>query len=220
LETAKQEVDKPFAQEAELAEKSDRLNALNALLNMDEKGVGADCMEEETQEKQTEVALVPLNEWMTSYMLPDFMEQNNVGEEQAKEMLADAVSEECENIYCLADGQDISSKECMENPAVLQQIADYVGGNYFAVESSVRTLLIFPQKEENIKEEFGKAVQTISQSVKIPGETLSQVIFFYNRETQKAERYISPANAGRELTAKEQKYGGQTNGKKIVARAY
>jgi hypothetical protein len=251
LETAKQEVDKPFAQEAELAEKSDRLNALNALLNMDEKGVGADCMEEETQEKQTEVALVPLNEWMTSYMLPDFMEQNNVGEEQAKEMLADAVSEECENIYCLADGQDISSKECMENPAVLQQIADYVGGNYFAVESSVRTLLIFPQKEENIKEEFGKAVQTISQSVKIPGETLSQVIFFYNRETQKAERYISPANAGRELTAKvqekfsveqpdelrvnfsakrqeklfavgekEQKYGGQINGEKIVARAY
>lgn len=63
-------------------------------------------------------------------------------------------------------------------------------------------------------------MQTISQSVKIPGETLSQVIFFYNRETQKAERYISPANAGRELTAKEQKYGGQTNGKKIVARAY
>jgi hypothetical protein len=99
----------------------------------------------------------------------------------------------------------------------------------------VRTLLIFPQKEENIKEEFGKAVQTISQSVKIPGETLSQVIFFYNRETQKAERYISPANAGRELTAKVQekvqenlsavgeklqKYGGQTNGEKIIARAY
>ena len=38
LETAKVEVTKPFAQEAELAEKLERLSALNALLNMDEKG--------------------------------------------------------------------------------------------------------------------------------------------------------------------------------------
>lgn len=38
LETAKVEVAKPFAQEAELAEKLERLTELNALLNMDEKG--------------------------------------------------------------------------------------------------------------------------------------------------------------------------------------
>ena len=38
LETAKTEVAKPFAQEAELAQKLERLSALNALLNMDEKG--------------------------------------------------------------------------------------------------------------------------------------------------------------------------------------
>jgi len=38
LETAKTEVNKPFAQEAELAEKLERLSVLNALLNMDEKG--------------------------------------------------------------------------------------------------------------------------------------------------------------------------------------
>ena len=38
LETARTEVTKPFAQEAELSEKLERLSALNALLNMDEKG--------------------------------------------------------------------------------------------------------------------------------------------------------------------------------------
>ena len=38
LETAKEEVTKPFKQEKELAEKLDRLNELNALLNMDETG--------------------------------------------------------------------------------------------------------------------------------------------------------------------------------------
>ena len=37
LETARVEVEKPFAQEMELAEKLERLSALNALINMDEK---------------------------------------------------------------------------------------------------------------------------------------------------------------------------------------
>jgi uncharacterized membrane-anchored protein YhcB (DUF1043 family) len=47
LETAKVEVNKPFAQEAELAEKMDRLAALNALLNMDEKGDSAAALDDE-----------------------------------------------------------------------------------------------------------------------------------------------------------------------------
>ncbi len=48
LETAKAEVTKPFAQEAELAEKLERLSALNALLNMDEKGDDALGMDDTT----------------------------------------------------------------------------------------------------------------------------------------------------------------------------
>ena len=48
LETAKVEVTKPFAQETELAEKLDRLSALNALLNMDEKGDNAIGMDDDT----------------------------------------------------------------------------------------------------------------------------------------------------------------------------
>ena len=48
LETAKAEVNKPFAQEAELAEKLERLSALNALLNMDEKGDNALGMDDST----------------------------------------------------------------------------------------------------------------------------------------------------------------------------
>jgi len=54
LETAKAEVNKPFAQEAELSEKLDRLTALNALLNMDEKGNDAIGMDEKTQEAEPE----------------------------------------------------------------------------------------------------------------------------------------------------------------------
>ena len=50
LETAKMEVTKPFAQEAELSEKLERLFALNALLNMDEKGGDAIGMEDEPEQ--------------------------------------------------------------------------------------------------------------------------------------------------------------------------
>ena len=51
LETAKAEVTKPFAQEAELAQKLERLSALNALLNMDEKGSDALSMDDATWEE-------------------------------------------------------------------------------------------------------------------------------------------------------------------------
>ena len=57
LEIAKTEVNKPFAQEAELSEKLDRLTALNALLNMDEKGNDAIGMDEEGQEAEPERTL-------------------------------------------------------------------------------------------------------------------------------------------------------------------
>lgn len=251
LETAKSEVQKPFAQEAELAEKLDRLNALNALLNMDEKGGEAVGMEEtETVTEQTEESTVsaetmdseeipgewttqisgeikiqPLNEWMLDYMLPDFMEEHRVGEEQAKELLADAVSEDCGDIFCVADGQGTSGEECVGNPDILKQIADYVGGNYFAVQSSVRNLLIVPKKEGDFKEEFYKAAQEVSQSVKIPGEKLSEKIYFYNAGLQKAIRYLSPLDDSHELAAvgeKEYEYGGRANGteKKTISKIF
>lgn len=51
LETAKNEVTKPFAQESELAEKLERLSALNALLNMDEKGDDASGMDDVPKEE-------------------------------------------------------------------------------------------------------------------------------------------------------------------------
>ena len=54
LETAKAEVTKPFAQEAELKEKLDRLSALNALLNMDENGNDAQIGNETPEQPETD----------------------------------------------------------------------------------------------------------------------------------------------------------------------
>ena len=57
LETAKVEVTKPFAQEAELVEKLDRLSALNALLSMDEKGNDGMDMDDELEALEREKRL-------------------------------------------------------------------------------------------------------------------------------------------------------------------
>jgi len=55
LAQAKEEAKRPFAQEAELAEKSARLAELNALLNMDEKG-SEDALGVDEGAAETEVA--------------------------------------------------------------------------------------------------------------------------------------------------------------------
>lgn len=75
-----------------------------------------------TTQVSGDVIIQPLHEWMVDYMLPDFLEEHGVGEEQAKELLADAVSEECMDISCVADGQGMSGEECVENPAVLKRM--------------------------------------------------------------------------------------------------
>lgn len=58
LETAKVEVTKPFAQEVELSEKLDRLSALNALLNMDEKS-SDEVNKENDASKHPELTISP-----------------------------------------------------------------------------------------------------------------------------------------------------------------
>ena len=84
LETAKAEVDKPFPQEAELAEKLERLAELNSLLNMDEKGDDAIGMDDEATEpekpqetvksvdnKKDEVADMPVKQSNLGKMVTD-----------------------------------------------------------------------------------------------------------------------------------------------------
>lgn len=54
LETAKEEIKKPFAFEDELREKSERLNALNIELNLDKKDPAVLDAEPEQSEEQPE----------------------------------------------------------------------------------------------------------------------------------------------------------------------
>ena len=55
-EAAKAELGKPFPQEAELSAKSARLAELDAMLNMDERSLGTEISEENTEEKSSVLA--------------------------------------------------------------------------------------------------------------------------------------------------------------------
>ncbi len=79
LEIAKAEVTKPFAQEAELKEKLDRLSALNALLNMDENGVGNETPE------QPKTDTLGYDDQKAEQSEADALEHDNQRQEQAAE---------------------------------------------------------------------------------------------------------------------------------------
>ena len=93
LETAKAEVDKPFPQEAELSEKLDRLTALNALLNMDEKGndvIGMDDEATEPEKTHEDVKSVDKKEDEVADMPA---KQSNLGKTVTDDKLSDRPAE-------------------------------------------------------------------------------------------------------------------------------
>ena len=79
------EVTKPFAQEAELAEKLERLTELNALLNMDEKGSDGIDMDDEPETDSGEQQEIDIEE------MQDGVEA--VADEPCKPTFSRAVSE-------------------------------------------------------------------------------------------------------------------------------
>ena len=89
LETAKVEVTKPFAQEAELAEKLERLTELNALLNMDEKGSDGIDMDDEPETDSGEQQEIDIEEMQDGV--------GAVADEPFKPTFNRAVSEKCTN---------------------------------------------------------------------------------------------------------------------------
>ena len=138
LETAKIEVQKPFSAEQELKEKLERLAALDALLNMDEKGEDV-VLDEEPK-------VMPLGEWMVEHLMPEFMEENEITEERARELLADMVSEEEDEIVCFSTELNGAS---LDDEEMLKQMAEYMDGDYYAIPISESDYLIAPKTEQD-----------------------------------------------------------------------
>ena len=138
LETAKMEVQKPFPAEEELKEKMERLAELDALLNMDEKG-GTPVLENEP-------TVTPLGEWLLEHLLPEFMEEYEMTEERAREVLLDALPEEESEVVCFSSEQNAESFDSNE---MQKQMAEYMDGDFYAIPVSDTEYLIAPKVEQD-----------------------------------------------------------------------
>ena len=138
LETAKLEVQKPFPAEEELKEKMERLAELDALLNMDEKG--------ETPVLENEPMVTPLGEWLLEHLLPEFMEEYEMTEEWAREVLLDALPEEESEVVCFSSEQNAES---LDSEEMQKQMSEYMDGDFYAIPVSDTEYLIAPKVEQD-----------------------------------------------------------------------
>ena len=138
LETAKIEVQKPFPAEEELKEKMERLAELDALLNMDEKG--------ETPVLENEPTVTPLGEWLLEHLLPEFMEEYEMTEEWAREVLLDALPEEESEVVCFSSEQNAES---LDSEEMQKQMSEYMDGDFYAIPVSDTEYLIAPKVEQD-----------------------------------------------------------------------
>ena len=138
LETAKMEVQKPFPAEEELKEKMERLAELDALLNMDEKG-GTPVLENEP-------TVTPLGEWLLEHLLPEFMEEYEMTEEWAREVLLDALPEEESEVVCFSSEQNAES---LDSEEMQKQMSEYMDGDFYAIPVSDTEYLIAPKVEQD-----------------------------------------------------------------------
>ena len=138
LETAKIEVQKPFPAEEELKEKMERLAELDALLNMDEKG--------ETPVLENEPTVTPLGEWLLEHLLPEFMEEYEMTEERAREVLLDALPEEESEVVCFSSEQNAES---LDSEEMQKQMSEYMDGDFYAIPVSDTEYLIAPKVEQD-----------------------------------------------------------------------
>ena len=154
LETAKLEVQKPFPEEAELKEKMERLAQLDALLNMDEKA--------ETPVVENEPTVTPLGDWLTEHLLPEFMEEYEISEERARELLADVLPEEENEIVCFSSEQNAES---LDSEEMQKQMAEYMDGDYYAIPLSDTEYLIAPKVEQDAVIYLRTVLSNLSDSV-------------------------------------------------------
>ena len=138
LETAKMEVQKPFPAEEELKEKMERLAELDALLNMDEKG-GTPVLENEP-------TVTHLGEWLLEHLLPEFMEEYEMTEERAREVLLDALPEEKSEVVCFSSEQNAES---LDSEEMQKQMSEYMDGDFYAIPVSDTEYLIVPKVEQD-----------------------------------------------------------------------
>ena len=178
LETAKLEVQKPFPAEEELKEKMERLAELDALLNMDEKG--------ETPVLENEPTVTPLGEWLLEHLLPEFMEEYEMTEERAREVLLDALPEEESEVICFSSEQNAES---LDSEEMQKQMSEYMDGDFYAIPVSDTEYLIAPKVEQDSVIYLRSILSQLGDSVLSSPAMKSHAAYEYDSETNRMKPF-------------------------------
>ena len=87
-----------------------------------------------------------LGDWLTEHLLPEFMEEYEISEERARELLADVLPEEENEIVCFSSEQNAES---LDSEEMQKQMAEYMDGDYYAIPLSDTEYLIAPKVEQD-----------------------------------------------------------------------
>ena len=178
LETAKMEVQKPFSAEEELKEKMERLAELDALLNMDEKG--------ETPVLENEPTVTPLGEWLLEHLLPEFMEEYEMTEERAREVLLDALPEEESEVVCFSSEQNAES---LDSEEMQKQMSEYMDGDFYAIPVSDTEYLIAPKVEQDSVIYLRSILSQLGDSVLSSSAMKSHAAYEYDSGTNRMKPF-------------------------------
>ena len=178
LETAKIEVQKPFSAEEELKEKMERLAELDALLNMDEKG--------ETPVLENEPTVTPLGEWLLEHLLPEFMEEYEMTEERAREVLLDALPEEESEVVCFSSEQNAES---LDSEEMQKQMSEYMDGDFYAIPVSDTEYLIAPKVEQDSVIYLRSILSQLGDSVLSSSAIKSHAAYEYDSGTNRMKLF-------------------------------
>ena len=178
LETAKIEVQKPFSAEKELKQKMERLSELDALLNMDEKG-GTPVLENES-------TVTPLGEWLLEHLLPEFMEEYEMTEERAREVLLDALPEEESEVVCFSSEQNA---ENFDSEEMQKQMSEYMDGDFYAIPVSDTEYLIAPKVEQDSVIYLRSILSQLGDSVLFSPAMKSHAAYEYDSGTNRMKPF-------------------------------
>ena len=178
LETAKMEVQKPFPAEEELKEKMERLAELDALLNMDEKG--------ETPVLENEPTVTSLGEWLLEHLLPEFMEEYEMTEERAREVLLDALPEEESEVVCFSSEQNAES---LDSEEMQKQMSEYMDGDFYAIPVSDTEYLIVPKVEQDSVIYLRSILSQLGDSVLSSPSMKSHAAYEYDSGTNRMKPF-------------------------------
>lgn len=133
-------------------------------------------------EKISPTVIRPIGEVLMDYMMPEFMGEHGLSEEEAKQSVETAIPENIPELLYVTNGSGLNGAACIILPDVQQKLAEEIGGDYYVLPSSVHETLVLPKTGGINCAELQAMIQMINAETVSEDERLSDHLYEYNAE--------------------------------------